>query len=80
MEGSWRDRLVLYDEPNGDEFFVIDHSTSPPTWYKLDGSVIKIRNNVTPIPKAELLEEIRRKNWTLEALYARPPQTPDSSS
>lgn len=32
--------LMLYDEPHGSQYFIVDQSESPPVWYRLDGSPI----------------------------------------
>ncbi len=43
LNQDWYQDLQLYDEPHGDEFFVIDTATSPPTWYHLDGTPVQAK-------------------------------------
>lgn len=68
---EWYQDLQLYDEPNGDEFFLVDTGASPPYWYRLDGTPVgsgKPRHSQT-----EMLEAAVCRGWTPERLYESPP-------
>jgi hypothetical protein len=65
---SWEDQLSLHDEPHGDEYFIVDHSTAPPTWYRLDGSVWSWHDGVTVRPPGEIARAAAAHGWTLKQL------------
>lgn len=68
-------QYVLFDEPNGDAFYIVDHSASPPTWYHLDGRVYMHRDaTCAPRSAVEIFQIARANDWTPEHLYARIPK------
>jgi hypothetical protein len=71
LNKDWHQDLQLYDEPHGDEFFLIDTATSPPSWYHLDGTPVgpgKPKHS-----QMEILQAAVSRGWTPARLYACPP-------
>jgi hypothetical protein len=68
---SWYSALQLYDEPQGDDYYIIDHSTDPPTWYLLDGTAVERARPVRP--QIEVVRAAISRGWTPDKLYSRPP-------
>ncbi len=60
--------FFLYDEPHGDEFFIIDKSTSPATWYRLDGTPFTVPPGLKPRTREEIVRLAMRRGWTRGAL------------
>jgi hypothetical protein len=69
----FRDHITsveLYDEPNGNDFFIIIHSIrhSKPVWYRLDGT--KMNGAHCPdIPREWIINLAIRHGWTPDRLY-----------
>ena len=74
---QWAAALRLYDEPHGDEFYVIDFWGKYPVWYRLDGSVFTNDYQQVVRPPELVLWAIQQRGWTMERLYARPPRQAD---
>jgi len=69
---EWEANLALYDEPHGDEYFIIDCSVSPPVWYRLDGTVFEATGEAPCRTAHEVVVAAIGRGWTPERLYARP--------
>lgn len=66
--------LELYDEPHGNEFFIVDYDVTPPDWYRLDGRIYALgaSDHVPRDPRAVFAFAVMH-DWVPEALYARIP-------
>ena len=67
---EWQEQLTLYDEPHGDEYYVVDHSESPPAWYRLDGTAFGHESARSP---EEIVRAAIDRGWTPRRLYPCPP-------
>lgn len=70
---DWEVQLELYDEPHGAEFFLVDHSTSPPTWYNLDGTLSSSAGEASPRSAEAIRSVASRRGWTVDKLYRQNP-------
>lgn len=66
---QWAAALRLYDEPHGDEYFVIDPTGRFPVWYRLDGSVFSDTHGQDVRSRELVVWAIERRGWTNDKLY-----------
>lgn len=78
-EPEWQNRLTLYDEPHGSEYFVLDNTYSPPVWYKLDGTLCHAEDEPRRRPSAEMVAAIAQHGWTPRLLFPHPPARLEST-